>query len=133
MIDSAKLITLARWFDNYDKSSIGGVTGTEVQEDLRRIAQELQSKDKRIAELEYLLCQTEAVQDKTALILKSQTITELKKQVSYLTALNEAGEKVIEHTKWWVETSQENNITIAYPDGNIFKLLEAYNLLKNKK
>jgi len=41
----------------------------------------LKEENERLKEL---LCQTEAVQDKTALILKSQTITELSKQKSEL-------------------------------------------------
>lgn len=44
MTDSEKLIKLAAWFDSYDWSYDN--KGTEVQDDLRRIAKELESKER---------------------------------------------------------------------------------------
>jgi septal ring factor EnvC (AmiA/AmiB activator) len=50
MNDYQKLFKLAEWLDLKDMQS--GNTDDEVQRDLRRIASELEDKDKRIAKLE---------------------------------------------------------------------------------
>lgn len=89
MTDSEKLIALADW---YDLRMPGN--GDEVQQDLRRIANELISLRAENERLKELLSQTEAVQDKTALILKSQSIEILRKRCEDLEAEKENFRKI---------------------------------------
>lgn len=49
MTDKEKLLTLANWFDAHDAKR--GIRDTAVQDDLRRIAAEIEAKDARIEEL----------------------------------------------------------------------------------
>src|SRR5689334_20762981 len=90
--------------------------------EIKRLGEELESKDKRIAELE-AKCDGNKIQ-MTALIISNR---KSKTEIQHLTALNEAGEKVIESYR----KEPDNEEEMFEWRANHLKIVEAYNLLKN--